>query len=144
MSANVPTPKTDETCFHAVPSRDTHMPSVCDAEFARELERELAAAKAEAEELRKELADRPSIGMVQILKQTIKAEHDEAEALREKLHNISNEFPAVYQRGIRDGIREGLLRAAEICDDHDNADDQGYGAWKAAAAIRAEAEKEGK
>ena len=48
-----------------------------------ELERELAAAKAEAEELRKEIADRPSIGMVQLLKQTIKAEHDEAEALRE-------------------------------------------------------------
>lgn len=45
----------------------------------------LAAAKAEAEELRKELADRPSVGMVQLLKQTIKAEHDEAEALREAL-----------------------------------------------------------
>ena len=40
---------------------------------------------AEAEELRKELADRPSVGMVQLLKQTIKAEHDEAEALREAL-----------------------------------------------------------
>ena len=46
-----------------------------------------------------------------------------------------------YQRGLRDGIKQGLLRAAEICDYHDNADDQGYGAWKAAAAIRAEAEK---
>ena len=52
---------------------------------ARETQEELAAAKAEAEELRKELADRPSIGMVQILKQTIKAEHDEAEALRDLL-----------------------------------------------------------
>ena len=52
------------------------------------LQRELAAAKAEAEELRKELADRPSIGMVQILKQTIKAEHDEAEALREALRAV--------------------------------------------------------
>ena len=45
----------------------------------------LAAAKAEAEALRKELADRPSIGMVQLLKQTIKAEHDEAEAMRDLL-----------------------------------------------------------
>ena len=52
---------------------------------ARETQEELAAAKAEAEELRKELADRPSIGMVQLLKQTIKAEHDEAEAMRDLL-----------------------------------------------------------
>ena len=53
-------------------------------------------------------------------------------------------FQDAYQQGKRDGIKQGLLRAAEICDYHDNADDQGYGAWKAAAAIRAEAEKEGK
>ena len=51
--------------------------------------------------------------------------------------------PDVWNRRTPD-FKQGLLRAAEICDYHDNADDQGYGAWKAAAAIRAEAEKEGK
>lgn len=69
----------------------------------------------------------------------------EAEALREKLHNISNEFPAVYQRGLRDGSKQGLLRAAEICDKEFRRDDltgdYRYGAGICAKAIRAEAEK---
>ena len=52
-----------------------------------------------------------------------------------------------YQRGLREGIKQGLLRAAEICENgrflHDDAPDARFG--KACAeAILAEAEKEGK
>ena len=46
-----------------------------------------------------------------------------------------------YQRGLRDGIKQGLLRAAEICDGE--ASVEGIAQF-CAAAIRAEAEKEGK
>ena len=78
--------------------------------------------------------------MIEYLQRELAAAKAEAEALREKLHNISNEFPAVYQRGLSDGIKQGLLRAAEILVKRMgmNEDDAEV------EAIRAEAEKEGK
>lgn len=51
------------------------------------------------------------------------------------------EFYALGKRdGLRDGIKQGLLRAAEIADQYPGV----YGNCPTAAAIRAEAEKEGK
>lgn len=49
-----------------------------------------------------------------------------------------------YQNGLRDGIKQGLLRAAEICDKRCGEHWTVSNAPALARAIRAEAEKEGK
>jgi hypothetical protein len=164
MTADAQTPK---KCMHGIDEAANPRCHFCEHE---ETKRELAAAKAEFRKVGAlipmacgctfendppdaivDALKRHMDGIVQLLEShrqqyadkcaELIAAKDEAEALRGKLHNIRNEFPAVYQRGLRDGIKQERERCAEIAKEH-LCDEEGCACWAVIyRAIRAEAEK---